>query len=806
MATQIVCDPLLGQTSVVTSDTINFTVVLATSQPDRCLQRQGSKAYGVHFTVKYRAVGDTWQWENDQSGSGDGEVIFARDDPLSDSLAHHFKVSDQFFVATNFSQGAPNKLPRPRTRLWSLSCSVPSATTESSISRLDLGLPELASRWFCLARESKPWLCPRQGRGKFAPAEDAILVSFQRRDGRHIVLLALSLQDILSVFRGDSNGNIILVARNDRSTPGTAQVLIAVSETFEEANTAVINHAKTMVGAENSSLRMEIQSMAEDISPRSLESWYDGFAYCTWNGLGQTLTPDRIFHALDTMNASGIKFSNLIIDDNWQSIDDFGPNNFHHRWIEFEADRKTFPQGLKNTITSIKDRYPSIQHIAVWHGIFGYWNGIAPDGALAKRYKTKILKKQEVGFFGGGSLTAVDASDAFALYADFYKFLVDCGVDSVKTDNQFLLDQLDDAPDRFEFISTYQDAWMKAATRHFAARAISCMSQIPQILFHSQLLPTLPRLMARNSEDFFPDVASSHPWHIFCNAHTSTLTQHLNVLPDWDMFQTSHEYSAFHAAARCISGGPIYFTDKPGEHDIGLIRQMTAQSFGETIVLRPKVARTTYVYASSKEKRLLRINTSTIHTTTPMLGIFNINSYPVTEILKLAHFEDLSNTDTYIIRAHTSGYIGTPSKVSDDEHVHLLSLDVKGYEILTAYPLQALNHPKTNEITMVSVLGLVDKMTGAAAVLSSSIRLSGNKLLLDISLKAFGQLGIYLSGSKTGLEVGEVSMCDVPLPGNWVSFDSETNLVQVDMEGAWERMKNISKASKIVVSMIISWG
>ena len=87
------------------------------------------------------------------------------------------------------------------------------------------------------------------------------------------------------------------------------------------------------------------------------------------------------------------------------------------------------------------------------------------------------------------------------------------------------------------------------------------------------------------------DVASaSHPWHIWTNAHNTLFTQHLNILPDWDMFQTVHEYSGFHAAARCVSGGPIYITDVPGQHDIELIKQMTGLTpRGKTVIFRPSV-------------------------------------------------------------------------------------------------------------------------------------------------------------------------------------------------------------------------
>ena len=50
--------------------------------------------------------------------------------------------------------------------------------------------------------------------------------------------------------------------------------------------------------------------------------------------------------------------------------------------------------------------------------------------------------------------------------------------------------------------------------------------------------------------------------------------------------------------ARCISGGPIYITDSPGEHDIDLIHQMTAKNpRGDTIILRPSnVGKTLDVY------------------------------------------------------------------------------------------------------------------------------------------------------------------------------------------------------------------
>lgn len=372
------------------------------------------------FTIKYRSSEqEKWRWVKDV---GDAKVIFLPNGVIPESLTGFLEISKDTFCVENCLTGSQLSDKQEDTRVWSISSTVPAAGGISCYHRSNLGQPLNMLRWFCLARESRPWLCPRQGSTKFSPNEDAILVSVLREDGLNLVLLALSLEELLTVFTHDENGNIVVLARNDRLIPGTTHILAAVGKTFEDANRAVMDSAKLiMIERESSDIRTEIQSTVKNLEPKGLENWYDSFAYCTWNGLGQNLTDEKLYYALETMTEAGISFSTLIIDDNWQSIDDFGSNNFHHRWKEFEADRKAFPHGLKQTISTIRKRYPSLKHIAVWHGIVGYWNGISPDGAISRNYKTKTLKKQNNGFFGGGFLVAVDACDAHLLYDEFYK-------------------------------------------------------------------------------------------------------------------------------------------------------------------------------------------------------------------------------------------------------------------------------------------------------------------------------------------------------------------------------------------------
>ena len=46
----------------------------------------------------------------------------------------------------------------------------------------------------------------------------------------------------------------------------------------------------------------------------------DGLSYCTWNGIGQHLSEQKLFDALESLAKNEINISNLIIDDNWQSL------------------------------------------------------------------------------------------------------------------------------------------------------------------------------------------------------------------------------------------------------------------------------------------------------------------------------------------------------------------------------------------------------------------------------------------------------------------------------------------------------
>lgn len=241
-----------------------------------------------------------------------------------------------------------------------------------------------------------------------------------------------------------------------------------------------------------------------------------------------------------------------MIDDNWQSLAgrNYGSSG---TWSSFEANEK-FPEGLKGLVSNLRTRFPYLKHIGVWHALHGYWDGITPDSALGKEYKTIEVAWRDNVNSVDKMLTMIAAEDVGRFYDDFYKFLSECGIDSAKTDVQCRIDELVNGSDKAKLARAYQDAFKKSSTRYFDRRVIYCMAHVPQILYHALLpddnqkgffrtsdgLPAhrvvemvLSRVNTHPSLDFYPSVPQSHAWHIFANAMNMVLFGQLNILPGW---------------------------------------------------------------------------------------------------------------------------------------------------------------------------------------------------------------------------------------------------------------------------------
>ncbi|RMZ75537.1 hypothetical protein DV738_g5403, partial [Chaetothyriales sp. CBS 135597] len=810
------------------------------------------KGRRVPFTVRYRIDQHSqWQWVYHNFGIPDGELILQP--PIDPNFLSSSPVDlKEGWWSRKLTSEAPGARLYAMESTEPIHSPPPGSGQDAVAERRVLGRVLSVSRWFALVRIWTPWLAPRHGNNRLQLSEPAILISFLRSDGLHVILLAVNgVDDVVTTFFSSDDGEIVIEARNDSGRDRKFKILAASAWRFEVALAAVMYEMRKLVRISNAHqdliekipthVRAESLPSEPDTvmvssdtslgaaSPQNsahgtwLESWYDALAFCTWNSLGQDLNQDKIINALQSLADNDIHVGSLIIDDNWQTLSGKqGDNQFARGWQDFEANPDGFPHGLKAATSLIREKFPAVKDISVWHALLGYWGGIDPNGKLAQRYKTRQVRtfksaqhmtpeQQAAGSQPlptsqlTGSITAIDPADIGRLYNDFYQFLSYSGVTGVKTDAQFMLDELATTPERREFTNTYLSAWTHAHLVHLSGKAISCMSCIPQILYGS-LLPTItPRIVLRNSDDFFPDIADSHPWHVFSNAHNALFTQHLNVLPDWDMFQTRHPYSGFHAAARALSGGPIYITDEPGKHDVDLIHQITALNpRGQTVILRPScVGKAIGVYDKYDEKGVLKIGAfdGRANTGAGFLGVFNLDAKEISFLLPITKFPGVNaqgeealetrsqTTSQPESRVHSSGVSRRGSEHENLGRLGLLSFnngttgDELGEEneeeegekekkwIFRSHQSGKITRPITPQVTIdpgmllrgklpvrgydvwsalpvhqvkLAVLGLLGKMVGAAAVIESRVESRGRKVRLHVQLKALGTLGIWL--------------------------------------------------------------
>jgi hypothetical protein len=125
-----------------------------------------------------------------------------------------------------------------------------------------------------------------------------------------------------------------------------------------------------------------------------------------------------------------------------------------------------------------------------------------------------------------------------------------------------------------------------------------------------------------------------------------------------------------------------------------------------------------------------------------MIGFFNVSQRPISELVPLSKFPGVVEAQYYVIRAHSSGLVSKPMQVVDKNGLIFISLGVRGYDILSAYPLRGFFNGEKNETTWVANLGLLGKMAGAAAIVDNRITKSENgRIFIDTSIKALGTLG-----------------------------------------------------------------
>jgi len=546
----------------------------------------------------------------------------------------------------------------------------------------------------CHRGENTFWMEPcAGGMGDAIPGDTQWLLA-RRTDGRFVLLVPL-LDGPLRFCLDGRDGSLRLWA--DSGDPwsvchdGVGAFLAIGDDPYalqEQGATAVRQRMQT------GTLRRE----------KSLPDCVDMFGWCTWDAFYRDVSAEKVRQGLDSFRDGGVSPKFLILDDGWLTFTTMSTGG--NRLAGFQANDK-FPGGLAPLIATAKHVY-GVERFFVWHAIVGYWAGV--DGEHLTGYDVRDVARADLPAFGRdlapmlgwmGALCGMVPPDRIAaFYADFHRMLAAQGVDGVKVDNQSSLElSAAGLGGRVCVSQAYRRALEDSCRRHFDGRLINCMScsnEMPLMAADSVLM--------RTSTDFWPTRPETHGAHLYANAQIGLWFGHF-IHPDWDMFQSGHAMGAYHAAARAISGSPVYVSDTPDGHDFDVLRRIVCAD--GTVLRCTDIGRPTpdcLFHDPTREEIVFKIFNVNEHGA--VLGAFHTrydhgDASTLTGTVSPRDVPGLPQ-GRYAVLAHRSGEL----RVMQYDEVWPLRLDQRQWDIFTLVPL----HGDT------AVLGLADKYNTGGAV------------------------------------------------------------------------------------------
>ncbi|XP_015580505.2 galactinol--sucrose galactosyltransferase isoform X1 [Ricinus communis] len=353
--------------------------------------------------------------------------------------------------------------------------------------------------------------------------------------------------------------------------------------------------------------------LLEEKTPPSI---LDKFGWCTWDAVYREVDPKSVRDGVKGLAEGGCPPQWVLIDDGWQSIchDDQDPIldtegmdrmvagttganesprlktfEFNYKFRDYESPRVPSNKGMGAFIRDLKEEFRTVDNVYVWHALLGYWGGVRPNAPGMPESNVVVprlsqgLKKSMDDLAVNNILTCglgfVPPELAYRLYDGLHSHLVSEGIDGVKIDAIHLLEMIsEDNGGRVEIARAYYKALSDSVRRYFNGNGVvASMEQGNDFMF----LGTEVISLGRAGDDFWVTDPAGDPrgsfWlqgcHMVHCAYNSLWLANF-IYPDWDMFQTTHPLAEFHAASRAISGGPIYISDRIGEHNFKLLKRL----------------------------------------------------------------------------------------------------------------------------------------------------------------------------------------------------------------------------------------
>lgn len=570
---------------------------------------------------------------------------------------------------------------------------------------LPLGTLPGMRRFCAAARNNLFWMIPHAGDAASAvpPETQGLLVELD--GGRIALLMPLVDGHFRASLQGGDDGRLYLRAETGDSTT-TGQALTGLFVAVGDDPYRLVAGAATAIVA-----RLQRGRLRRD---KEAPPAIDLFGWCTWNAFYHAVSHENVRAGLQSFAAGGVAPAFLIIDDGWLSVTDVPL--FLSRLTSF-APNARFGGDLRPTVAMAKGEF-GVRQFYVWHALLGYWGGV--DDAAFPRYHIRpvmqtasaTMRAVAPGLSGGSPAGVVQPEAIHRFFNDFHRFLRSQGIDGVKVDSQASLECVGESVGgRVELLRVYHEALEGAVQTHFRGSVINCMSCSNDMIFS-----TLNSTLTRTSDDFWPDRPASHGMHLYANAVVSLFFGDY-IHPDWDMFESAHATGAFHAAGRAISGGPVYVSDKPGEHDFAVLRKLVLSD--GTIPRAREIGRPTrdcLFRDVAREDALLKIFNR--NAGSGIVGAFNARYHaeaaeraPVQGQVCPADVEGLEGDD-FAVYAHAAG---TLARCRREETLDV-TLEELAFELFTIVPVDR----------GVAPVGLADKYNSGGAVVRQGWNLPGD--------------------------------------------------------------------------------
>lgn len=601
----------------------------------------------------------------------------------------------------------------------------------SCILRLALGTISNLKRLSFVYRDEPFWMNPATGRNERAVCPETQFVLAERRDGTFLILVPVFGKTFRFSLSNRDGGLLLVGETGDPATIGTGDLALYVAHGDDP-------YALIAAGAKEVAARLGAKLRSE----KPLPDFADEFGWCTWDAFYQEVSEAGVRAGLEGFRAGGLMPRFMILDDGWQYT--HATKTGERRLLGFGADPKKFPHGLASLVKMAKGEF-GLPHFLVWHAFVGYWSGVDTT-AFADYGARDALRNYGPGILAHmpshnldwwGQFSGLIPPDQIArFYADYHASLKAAGVDGVKVDNQGVLESLAfNTGGRVALTRAYREGLESSVRQHFVGRLINCMSNA-----NETHLMARDSTLLRTSIDFWPLKPETHGRHLYTNALVSLWFGEF-IHADWDMFHSKHEWGAYHAAGRAVSGSPIYVSDKPAQHDFALLRRLVlpdgtvARCDGQG---RPS-PECLFTDVTREDKPLKIFNRNG---PAAVVGVFHCRYQPgrptpaQTTRVSPADVPGLPR-GRYALHVHTTGRLVAPAARPSAR----ITLAQAGWEIVTLAP----------EDRGVAIIGLSNLLNSAGAVTTRGWK---DRATYAVTLKAGGRLLAWTKRRPTAVRAG----------------------------------------------------